>query len=202
MKGAVRLFVGAPISLASVRAIGGAVVAMGKAAEAARLRVRWLSPVTYHVTLKFIGWTRAEAMPAIEDALASALAGARAFPIAVGGAGAFPSAGRGRVMWIGVDDAGGGLARLAAKIEEALLRGDARAVCAWIPASIGAASSSAAPCRTVGTSTPGSARRSAWAPPRRPSGRSPRWPPTPTASAFSRSSRASGVRAGWRRREV
>jgi 2'-5' RNA ligase len=116
----IRLFVGVPIALDSVRAISRAVAGMQQAAQTAGLRVRWVSPANYHVTLKFLGWTRAEALPAIADALGRALTGAAGFSFEACGAGAFPRASQGRVLWIGVDDPQSGLARLADAVDRAL----------------------------------------------------------------------------------
>ena len=62
-----RLFIGAKVSLATVNALGEAVTELEKHAAEANLKVRWVAPASYHVTLKFIGWTRPEVIDAIRD---------------------------------------------------------------------------------------------------------------------------------------
>jgi len=108
------------VSLATVNALR--VTAQDLRARAAEvgLRVKWVAPATFHVTLKFIGWTRPEAVEAIRDAVAAALAGAPGFTFATRGVGAFPSPKKARVVWAGVDDPGGNLTALAEAIDKAL----------------------------------------------------------------------------------
>lgn len=110
---AMRLFIGARVSLATVRALEDAVQAM-KRVEGA-VRPRWVAPATYHVTLKFLGWSRPEVVEALRDRVGAALAGVRAVEIECRGLGAFPSAEKARVVWAGIDPAGA--ARLADMVE-------------------------------------------------------------------------------------
>lgn len=116
----IRLFVGVEISLAAVRELAAAAESLRRKARAAGLRVRWLAPEQYHVTLKFLGWSRPEAVGAIADALVEPIAEVGSFAITGRGQGAFPRADRARVLWAGVDDPAGGLARLAEIVETAL----------------------------------------------------------------------------------
>ena len=74
-----RVFVGVRVSMATVKALTGAVESLRSAAEATGLRARWVAPASYHVTLKFLGWTRVEAIPAIVDELADELEGISEF---------------------------------------------------------------------------------------------------------------------------
>ena len=115
-----RLFIGIQISMAAVDAITEAVVGMRGGADASGLNVRWVPPASYHVTLKFLGEARPETVAAIRDAVAAAVDDEAAFRFATRGAGAFPSPERARVLWIGADDAGGRMARIAAACDEAL----------------------------------------------------------------------------------
>jgi RNA 2',3'-cyclic 3'-phosphodiesterase len=112
-----RLFVGARVSVAVAGELGGTAESLARRAQQAGLGVRWVAPATYHVTLKFLGWTRRDAVAAIGDAVVRAVAGEP--PLAFGAArlGAFPSPGRATVVWAGVEDDGGGLGRLAAGLE-------------------------------------------------------------------------------------
>lgn len=71
--------------------------------RAARLPVRWVREDAVHVTLRFLGEVGEERVPALGDALAGAVQGARSFSLAIGGVGAFPGLARPRVLWMGVE---------------------------------------------------------------------------------------------------
>ena len=82
--------------------------------------VRWVRLDGLHLTLRFLGATLDERIPDLQAAMREA---ARAFPpvpAAIAGAGAFPSATRPRVLWIGVTRGADGLADLAARLEDGL----------------------------------------------------------------------------------
>ena len=129
--GGKRLFVGARVSVATANALAAAAETLARRARDAGADIRWVAPASYHVTLRFLGWTRGEAIEAVRDALEAAAAGTLA-----GGAGpvrfktarlgAFPSPDRASVVWAGVEEPGpagkGPLAALAARIEEACTR--------------------------------------------------------------------------------
>jgi 2'-5' RNA ligase len=128
-----RLFAGARISVAAANALAGAAETLARRAKDADVDIRWVAPASYHVTLRFLGWTRAEAVGAVRDALGEAVAGTG---VAAGGAaparfktarlGAFSSLDRATVVWAGVEEPGpagkGPLAELAAAIEAACVR--------------------------------------------------------------------------------
>jgi 2'-5' RNA ligase len=113
-----RLFLAVNLAIATTRRIAEAVGRMRQAAERRGLRVGWVAPANLHVTLKFLGWTGADAVEAIGDRMARRLAGVAPFEVAARGAGAFPDEAHARILWVGVDDPGGGLARLAAIADE------------------------------------------------------------------------------------
>ena len=79
--------------------------------------VRWVSAESWHVTLKFIGEKTDSSVVEIDKALASIAA--EPFEILFRGYGFFPTVKAARVFWIGIE-AGEGLARLAAAVEEKL----------------------------------------------------------------------------------
>lgn len=113
-----RLFIGARVSLATVRALDDAVQEMRRAESA--VRPKWVAPATYHVTLKFLGWSRPKSVEALRDRVGAALAGARAVEIECRGLGAFPSPEKARVVWAGIDPAGAArLGEMVEKIERA-----------------------------------------------------------------------------------
>lgn len=64
--------------------------------------IRWVRPGSMHVTLRFLGWSRPEALEAMKPALAAAARGCPPLDTTVGGLGLFPPRGRARVLWVGV----------------------------------------------------------------------------------------------------
>ncbi len=79
--------------------------------------VRWVSPESLHVTLKFIGEQPDEKFGVLKDALASVTG--TAVHIQFRGAGFFPTATSARVFWIGIE-ADSHLADLAADVDRSL----------------------------------------------------------------------------------
>lgn len=83
-------------------------------------RVRWARPENVHLTLKFLGDVREEALDGLSAALGEICAGHTPFDAALAGLGAFPSARRARVLWAGVGAGSDRLRSLAADIDAAL----------------------------------------------------------------------------------
>ncbi len=71
--------------------------------------VKWVEPENMHLTLQFLGNVDAAAVGNITAAIERAAAGARHFPLEVGGLGAFPSLHRLQTVWVGL---GGDLDKL------------------------------------------------------------------------------------------
>jgi len=82
-------------------------------------RASWDRAEKLHVTIKFLGEIEAARVPALSQAASRAVACVQPFALAIEGAGAFPSKGPPRVLWLGVTDSNGGLARLQGSLEEA-----------------------------------------------------------------------------------
>lgn len=82
---------------------------------------RWVSQGNIHLTLKFLGSTPEEKLDDIENAVSEAVHGFRKFFFSLGDMGAFPSARRARVIWIGVHHSASELVELSKTIEEALV---------------------------------------------------------------------------------
>ena len=78
--------------------------------------VRWVQPEGIHLTLKFLD-TPLDKVERIKAALAQAAAQIPAFAVTVGGVGCFPDARRPRVVWVGVQEPSGSLARLWRAVE-------------------------------------------------------------------------------------
>jgi RNA 2',3'-cyclic 3'-phosphodiesterase len=83
---------------------------------------RWVPRANWHVTISFLGWTPPAVVPWAIERLSAAAASASPVETRVRGLGAFPSTGRARVLWVGLEDAGGGLAALAGGVRDALAR--------------------------------------------------------------------------------
>ncbi len=102
----------APPREKAIRAFVALPVPAGARAEIAAT-IRRLSPslpgVSFvrdegvHVTLRFLGWTRAEKLAALEAPLAAAAAACPAFEMAIRGIGMFPERGSPRVLWLGLE---------------------------------------------------------------------------------------------------
>jgi 2'-5' RNA ligase len=80
--------------------------------------VRWVAPESLHVTLKFIGEKPDTVAKQVEESLAS-ISGS-SIVLSFRGCGFFPTAKSARVFWVGIE-ADAGLAKLAAKVEDALV---------------------------------------------------------------------------------
>ncbi len=74
-----------------------------KGLGSAESAVRWVRPEGIHLTLQFLGNVPRTQVPAIEQALRDACAGARPAQVGTAGVGAFPNPNRPRVVWIGLD---------------------------------------------------------------------------------------------------
>lgn len=77
------------------------------------LDARWTDPEGWHCSLHFLGSVPAGSIPQIGAAVADAVAGELRFTTTTGGLGAFPTARRARVLFYGIADGAGALARLA-----------------------------------------------------------------------------------------
>lgn len=114
-----RLFVGARVSVATANALAVAAETLARRARDAGIDIRWVAPVSYHVTLKFLGHTRHDAIAAVCDALEAATASTPRITIRTARLGTFPAIERASVVWAGVEDSGGALAGLAGRIDAA-----------------------------------------------------------------------------------
>lgn len=83
-------------------------------------QARWVARRKWHVTLKFLGRTDPGLLERVTESCRGVAASAAAFEISLSGLGVFPGRSRARVLWAGLDDPAGGLAALAAALDEAL----------------------------------------------------------------------------------
>ena len=113
-----RLFVGVRVSVATANALAACAEMLARRARDAGVDPKWVAPASYHVTLKFLGATRDDAVGAVREALAGACAGVQAFRFRVARLGAFASLERANVVWAGVEE-GAALGELAKRVERA-----------------------------------------------------------------------------------
>jgi RNA 2',3'-cyclic 3'-phosphodiesterase len=64
---------------------------------------RWAAPEQFHVTLAFLSAVEERRSDDLTERLARAAARRTSFPTCIAGGGAFPNAGRARVLWAGLD---------------------------------------------------------------------------------------------------
>jgi RNA 2',3'-cyclic 3'-phosphodiesterase len=114
-----RLFVGVRVSVQTANALAAAAETLQRRARDANIDIKWVAPVSYHATLKFLGFTRDDAIGAVRDALAEALAGVAPLKFRTARLGAFPSLDKASVLWAGID--GNVLDDVAARVERAMV---------------------------------------------------------------------------------
>ncbi len=82
--------------------------------------LRWVRPEGVHLTLKFLGETPADKLPAIQGALTAAVAGIAPQRLRLGELGTFGSRHGPQVLWVDLEGDVAELARLARRVDEAL----------------------------------------------------------------------------------
>lgn len=102
----------------AVRAVVGRLREDPRYAGAAR--IRWAVSENLHLTMRFLGPTPPDRVAAVAEAAEAATAGEGPFEVRLAGAGAFPSAERPRVVWLGIERGTPELARLAARLDAEL----------------------------------------------------------------------------------
>jgi 2'-5' RNA ligase len=116
-----RLFLGTRVSTQTANALAACAEMLQRRSRDAGVDMKWVAPTNYHVTLKFLGWTRDEAVPALVDALDEVLVGVAPFKVRAARLGAFPSLDKASVVWAGVDEAAV-IGELAKRVEDACVR--------------------------------------------------------------------------------
>jgi 2'-5' RNA ligase len=113
-----RLFIAVPLPAAALEACRALIdgVRAGPAGRGAR----WVRTDNLHLTLRFLGATAPERVPAVAAAIRDAAAGRAAFRVRLAGAGAFPSPARPRALWIGIPEGAAGLAAMSSTLGSAL----------------------------------------------------------------------------------
>lgn len=80
-------------------------------------KARWASLDNQHVTLKFLGGTPEDRLPAVADACRVVAASHAPAPLSLTEVGAFPSRNRVRVLWAGLADEASLLTKIAADLD-------------------------------------------------------------------------------------
>jgi RNA 2',3'-cyclic 3'-phosphodiesterase len=88
--------------------------------QAARADVRWESADKLHCTLKFLGDTDESQVPAVKAAAHETASAVDPPPVRYATLGCFPSRNAPRVVWVGIEDLSGALARLHDELDRAL----------------------------------------------------------------------------------
>jgi 2'-5' RNA ligase len=81
-------------------------------------RASWPRAENLHLTLKFLGEIARSRVEMLSNAASRAAQNSQAFKLTIEGTGSFPPRGTPRVLWIGVVDSSGGLARLQSRLED------------------------------------------------------------------------------------
>ena len=82
------------------------------------VRASWDRAEKLHITLKFLGEIEQGRVEALSQAALRATESVPPFDLSLEGAGAFPPRGLPRVLWLGISDPSGGLARLQRRLED------------------------------------------------------------------------------------
>lgn len=83
-------------------------------------RLRWAISDNLHLTMRFLGPTPPDRVPDVVAAVDTAVAGLGPIDVRLAGAGAFPSAARPRVVWLGIERGAPELAHLATRLGDEL----------------------------------------------------------------------------------
>lgn len=82
--------------------------------------VRWARPGNMHITIKFLGETEEEKIPAIREAASSALSSFAPARLTIEGMGIFPNHDKPRVVWFGVGGDTAALSVMEAELSKSL----------------------------------------------------------------------------------
>jgi 2'-5' RNA ligase len=113
-----RLFVAAEVPDDAKRSVAAAIEPWRQTFPDAR----WIPPEDWHITLKFLGATERGPLPWIEETIGAVASAHAPIEAHLANLGAFPTAGRARVLWAEVDDPKDRLVALVTDLGAALAR--------------------------------------------------------------------------------
>lgn len=111
-----RLFLAVDVPRSATQFVSAAIAPWREAFPDAR----WVPPQNWHVTLKFLGRSPEGVLPWIEESVGGTVVAHPPVTASVRALGAFPSPGRARVLWAGIDDPANGLSALVGDLEARL----------------------------------------------------------------------------------
>jgi 2'-5' RNA ligase len=116
----VRLFIAINIPAAIKTALQAAIAETMRAARAVNAEIKWVDPVQYHFTLKFLGNCDEIQLPGIVEAARSVAGRTQRFQVALRGLGGFPEKGSLKIIWAGIGEGQAPIIQLAGNLELAL----------------------------------------------------------------------------------
>jgi 2'-5' RNA ligase len=115
----VRTFVAVNLNIAVVRRIADEMRSL-KTQLGGGPALKFVSPESLHVTLRFLGYIAEAQVEVVRDSLVRCAAAVSPFELRARGLGVFPPGGMPRVVWVGLVDAAGSLVKLAGEVGRAL----------------------------------------------------------------------------------
>ena len=112
-----RTFIALPLPEEWIRQLADTIAMLSRALPSG---VRWVSPGSIHLTLKFLGPTEARLAPRIMDAIGDSFAGATSPILTLSVLGTFPGGRNPRVIWAGVSGGSESLDDLHRRAEQAV----------------------------------------------------------------------------------
>ena len=116
-----RVFIAVPLAEPALREVTALVESIRAKADPDVRDVRWVRLDGLHLTLRFIGLVTEDRLDPIGAALDRVARSTATFEVGIAGAGAFPSAGRPRALWLDLASGRDELAAAAAALEDELV---------------------------------------------------------------------------------
>ena len=108
-----RLFIAIPLSQAVAIYLADVIRSLRKPDDG----IKWVEPHNIHLTLRFLGETSENLVPAIRTEMLAVAGAIQVFDCKLGGIGGFPDLNRPRVIWIGLNGGMDALTRAASQME-------------------------------------------------------------------------------------
>lgn len=97
-------------------------------------RIKWVSPDSLHITLKFLGEIEKQRLKDVFEVVEKTSSNFCCFSVNIQGMGIFPESGTPRVLWVGIEEGACELFQIVQKLEKDLFeRGFAREKKEWKP---------------------------------------------------------------------
>ena len=112
-----RLFFAIPVPDPARRLVADLMDRVQASVGDGRAKIRWVRVEGLHLTLRFLGQTPRERIPALQRMLDGIGAATPAFGVTIARAGAFPNPSRPRTLWLGIEAGADELATLARDLE-------------------------------------------------------------------------------------